>query len=61
VGCAAPKSASFRHCDEEIMGAIYPLHCGLKQVIMEWTRPEYMYHMLQHNHIQIPEEGLVML
>jgi inositol oxygenase len=62
VGCAAPKSASFRHCDEGISPqGMYPLHCGLKQVIMAWTGPEYMYHMLQHNHIPIPEEGLAML
>ena len=61
VGCVAPRSASFRHLDKEIMGAIYPLLCRLKQVIMVWTGPEYMYHMLQHNHIQIPEDGLAML
>jgi Myo-inositol oxygenase len=57
----APKSASFRHLDKEIMGAIYPIHCGLKQVIMAWTGPEYVYHMLRHHHIQIPEDGLAML
>jgi hypothetical protein len=61
VGCVAPRSASFCHLDKEIMGAIYPLLCRLKQVIMVWTGPEYMYHMLQHNHIQIPEDGLAML
>jgi len=40
---------------------MYEPHCGLENVELCWTGPEYMYHMLQHNGIAVPEEGLAML
>ena len=35
--------------------------CGLDKVLLAWTGPEYMYHMLKHNDSLIPQEGLAML
>jgi Myo-inositol oxygenase len=40
---------------------MYEQHCGLSKVLLTWTGPEYMYHMLQHNKVDFPEEGLTML
>jgi hypothetical protein len=35
--------------------------CGLEQVLLTFTGPEFMYHLLKHNHAQLPDEGLSML
>mmetsp|Transcript_5460 Transcript_5460/g.12107 ORF Transcript_5460/g.12107 Transcript_5460/m.12107 type:complete len:170 (+) Transcript_5460:1009-1518(+) len=71
VGCAAPSRisfAEFRHlnCDERnpqlnTPQGIYDLHCGFDNVLLAWTGPEYMYHMLRRNETAIPDEGLAML
>lgn len=71
VGCSAPRRASFSEfrrlnadeADDRFNSAqgMYDLHCGLNKVLLTWTGPEYMYHMLQHNSVAIPEEGLAML
>jgi len=39
----------------------YEAHCGLENVVLAWTGPEYMYHMLQRNSSSLPKEGLAML
>ena len=72
IGCPAPSRASwsdFRYLNpDEQRGSyssspqgMYQLHCGLEQVLMTWTGPEYMYHLMQHNDVVVPEEGLAML
>ena len=40
---------------------MYTSHCGLENVFLAWTGPEYLYHCLQHNDIDLPEEGLAVL
>ena len=72
IGCPAPSQtlwSDFRYLNvDEQKGTynskpqgMYHLHCGLDQVLMTWTGPEYMYHLLQQNDVVIPEEGLAML
>lgn len=71
IGAAAPICASFAefrslNSDEKderynTPQGIYSPHVGLENVMMAWTGPEYMYHMLKHNHALIPEDGLSML
>jgi inositol oxygenase len=71
VGCAAPDSVIFGefrslNADEHdprynTPTGMYGLHCGLDNVLLSWTGPEYMYFLLRHNHVDIPEEGLKML
>ncbi len=73
VGCPIPDGSLFRdlqslsYTDEtgdESYGTsagMYRLHCGLNNVMFAWTGPEYMYHMLIHNHVEIPEDGFAML
>jgi GNAT superfamily N-acetyltransferase len=38
-----------------------PSHCCLDNIVLAWTGPEYMYHMVIHNEIAIPNEGLALL
>ena len=40
---------------------MYDLHCGLENVLLTWSGPEYMYYMLKHNDSFIPDEGLAMV
>jgi len=71
VGCAAPTRANFSefrtlNADERdarynTSEGMYYHCCGLNNVLMAWTGPEYMYHMLKHNESLIPQEGLAML
>jgi inositol oxygenase len=71
VGCASPDETTFYefrrlNADEKdscycSRQGMYDLHCGLENVLMAWTGPEYMYHMLRHNNTTIPAEGLAML
>jgi ribosomal protein S18 acetylase RimI-like enzyme len=52
---------SSREEQKQIGGGTYPLHCGLNALLLPWTGPEYMYRMLQHNGICVPDEGMKML
>jgi hypothetical protein len=71
VGCATPTGTSFSEFqglniderDKHYASAqgVYAPHGGLEQVKLTWTGPEYMYHMLKHNNIDIPEEGFSIL
>lgn len=71
VGCAAPSDTAYgefrvRNDDDEdvrfaTLNGIYQPHCGFDHVLMTWTGPEYMYHMLKFNGVDIPDEGLHML
>jgi inositol oxygenase len=71
IGCKAPDSAIFNEFhvfnnDEKddrynSSQGMYETHCGFKNVMLTWTGPEYMYHMLKHNSIDIPEEGFSIL
>jgi ribosomal protein S18 acetylase RimI-like enzyme len=40
---------------------MYARKCGLDQVVLTWTGPEYMYHMLVHNRISVPPDALKLL
>ena len=71
VGCAAPACVSFsefRHLNSDERNytspsphGIYHQHCGLENVMITWTGPEYLFHMLKHNGAPIPYEGLFIL
>jgi inositol oxygenase len=43
------------------ISGMYTRKCGLDEVILTWTGPEYMYHMLVHNRISVPPNALKML
>lgn len=71
VGCASPSSVVFgefhslndderdpRYQSEE---GVYQHQCGLDNVMLTWSGPEYMYHMLKHNGVFLPEEGFRVL
>ena len=72
IGCSPPTRASvvglhdeFRtlcHDEEDPLystelGA-YEQGCGLSNVLMQWTGPEYIYFMLRHNGAMLPELAL---
>lgn len=40
---------------------MYKNNCGLQTVLLSWSGPEYLYHMLRHNNVDLPEEGLAVL
>lgn len=68
VGSLVPVDSSFIRYqgDDTAMSKaasldMYAPQCGLDQVLLCWTGPEYMYHLLRHNHVMIPEEGLQVL
>ena len=71
VGCANPLSAKFpeyQTLNSDLNNeqyntnlGIYEEHCGLKNVLLTWSGSEYLYFMLKHNSVGIPEEGLAML
>jgi inositol oxygenase len=71
VGCASPDSVSFAefrtsNADERdphysTPHGIYETHCGFENVMLSWTGPEYMYLMLKHNDVNVPNEGFKML
>ena len=68
VGCRARDGSLFEefrclngdemdHRYNTEMGCYQP-GCGLENTSLSWTGPEYMYHMLKHNQVNIPDEGL---
>lgn len=71
IGCRAPEGAIFHEFrglngDEKDSKynsplGMYEAHCGFENVMLTWTGPEYMYQMLKHNHVDIPEEGYSIL
>lgn len=69
IGCGAPDRASFAEFrylnadarDDVGPQGIYDPHCGLENVMLAWTGPEYLFHMLKHNNALVPNEGLYML
>jgi len=73
LGCAPPPRANFgefRYLDPDLRNqpqsyntpnGIYQEHCGLEQLLLSWTGPEYMYFMLKHNGASLPEEGFGVL
>lgn len=40
---------------------MYTPQCGLETVLLSWTGPEYLYHCLKHNDVDMPDEGLAVL
>lgn len=40
---------------------MYKPNCGLNNLLMSWGHDEYMYRLLKHNKIDIPEEGYNMI
>jgi inositol oxygenase len=71
VGCTPPASVTFGeyrslNADEQnptynSLQGMYDLQCGFDNILLAWTGPEYMYYMLKHNEVNIPDEGLKML
>lgn len=65
VGCKIPQRATFsefRHLnmDEEDSGT-YQANCGLDNVFLMWSGTEYMYYLLKHNDVSLPDEAFAML
>lgn len=71
VGCQPPVSCKFAEfsnvCPDRQDSrynskyGIYQPHCGLANVSLLWTGPEYMYHMLVANSLGTPPEALSVL
>jgi len=71
VGCAIPNCATFsefRHLNTDVLDArystdtgVYEANCGLDNVLLLWSGPEYMYHLLRHNQTALPLEALAMV
>jgi len=69
LGCAPPSRtnfAEFRNLDPDLSNAqskigIYQEHCGMENLFLSWTGPEYMYFMLKHNGASLPEEAFGVL
>lgn len=72
VGCLAPSDvvgSEFQSLNADqhdpryntAHGMYHESHLGLDHVWLAWTGPEYLYHMIRHNRIDFPEEGLKML
>jgi len=40
---------------------MYEPGCGLDNVLLTWTGPEYVYSMLKHNGVSLPDAGFAML
>jgi inositol oxygenase len=71
VGCSVPTSkncSEVKACITDICkgshnssSGVYDNHCGLDNVMLSWTGSEYVYEMLRHNGVLLPEEGLRMI
>lgn len=71
VGCKVPDCASFRefrHLNTDSLDAryctetgVYESNCGLDNALLLWSGPEFMYHLLHHNHTALPIEALAMI
>ncbi|CAB9526378.1 Inositol oxygenase [Seminavis robusta] len=71
VGCAHPNNAIFtefkdlnsdEHDDRYSTPlGVYTRHCGLANVDLTWSGPEYLHMMLQHNEVDLPQEGFDLL
>lgn len=69
VGCVAPDRASFSefrklNAEDQHFSTpegIYDLHCGLDNVLLSWSGPEYMYNCMKYNGALLPDEGFAML
>ena len=71
LGCSPPTRANFgefSHLDPDLSNdqantpnGIYKEHCGMENLLLSWTGPEYMYFMLKHNGVSLPEEGFAAL
>lgn len=71
VGCACPDDATlaeFRGLDDDrqesgfnSLSGMYSPHCGLENVKLSWTGPEYMRHVLKHNNVDLPDEAFSVL
>ena len=71
VGCAAPEDVIFAEFadlnrdvyDEKYSSPLgmYSMHCGLENVLLTWSGPEYLFYMLKHNEVDLPVEGFSVL
>jgi inositol oxygenase len=71
VGCSSPASvisSEFRSLNKDNENAsynslqgMYDAFCGLDQVFLTWSGPEYMAELCRHNGIGLPEEALALL
>lgn len=72
VGCPVPNQvvyANYQVLDPDggntlynsSATGMYEQHCGLDNVLLSWTGPEYLYYMLRQNLVGIPDDALKML
>lgn len=71
MGCKASKTSSFAEFrylnpdkkDEryKTTTGLYPQRIGLEHVLLSWTSSEYMYRMLKHNKVRLPNEAYAIL
>lgn len=71
VGCRVPNQATFsefRHLNTDgedskynTETGVYQSHCGLENVSLMWSGCEYLYYLLKHNEVCLPNEGLAMI
>ena len=40
---------------------MYKAHCGLDQTMCSWGHDEYLYQVLKHNKVDLPEEALYVI
>tara|TARA_B110001450_G_C17588984_1_gene468147 strand:+ start:336 stop:1037 length:702 start_codon:yes stop_codon:yes gene_type:complete len=71
VGCKLPKQIVFPEFNKENQDitnpiyntrlGIYKENCGLDNVMCSWGHDEYLYQVLKHNNINLPEEALYII
>lgn len=71
VGCNPSQSTSFKEFSylrsdsndsryNTNLG-IYHEGCGIENLLLTWTGQEYLYSMLKHNEVELPDEGLAII
>ena len=71
VGCKIPDTVVFPEFNKENPDSnnpsynttlgIYKEHCGLDQTMCSWGHDEYLYQVLKHNKVTLPEEALYVI
>jgi len=68
LGCEIPDTVVFPEFNQDNPDSknpkyntplgIYTEHCGLDQLMCSWGHDEYLYQVLKHNNVSLPEEAL---
>lgn len=71
VGCRLPNELIYSEYNTENPDMKHPIYstelgiyeegCGLANVVCSWGHDEYLYRILKHNRVKIPEEGYYMI